>query len=50
MQVGTEMAYNIIEVAYVASFSQCAPAMCQFGISSGVAVGGATGICQHPYV
>ena len=35
---------EIRESAYVASLLQCAPAMYQFGISSGAAVGGATGI------
>ena len=34
----------IREVAYVASLLQCAPAMYQFGISSGATVGGANGI------
>ena len=35
---------EIREVAYAASLLQCAPAMYQFRISSGAAVGGATGI------
>ena len=35
---------EIREVAYVASILQCAPAMYQFGITSGATVGGATGI------
>ena len=35
---------KIREVAFVVSLLQCAPAMYQFGISSGAAVGGATGI------
>jgi hypothetical protein len=35
---------EIRESAYVASLLQCAPAMYQFGISSGAVVGGAIGI------
>jgi hypothetical protein len=43
---------EIREVAYVASLLQCAPAMYQFGISSGAAVGGDTDsiLLLHPCV
>ena len=41
---------EIREAAYVSVLLQCAPAMYQFGISSGAAVGGATGISSGPAV